>query len=104
MANEKLENLNIIQELKPRAINLDADPIALKPFEAKFIKNLRSQVSKQGNPNSGTSTTEGDNKEVLVPLLSTLEICNPNLPAGQNTTIGTYESVSTNEIYWLVYN
>lgn len=99
----KPENLEVIQAIIPDELNLDIAEDKLQPNEGKFIKNVRRQSSKN-NAGLGTSTIEGDNREVDVPLNSVIQLFSSVLPAGKNQAVLTYESKATNEIYWGIWN
>jgi hypothetical protein len=91
------------EQNKPLLLNLDTAFENLKPNESPFIRDMGYDVN--GNPNTGTQnpTGEGQNFIVLTPLRSNKQIPT-TLPAGNNMTVGSYYSETTQELYYLNKN
>lgn len=92
--------------LLPVVMNLDGDYSKLLPTESPFIKGLTTSINR--NPNLGTGTNnpseEGQNDLSLTPTRSNRKIPNSIKPTGYNKTIGSFESITTHEEYYCVFN
>ena len=91
----------------PTKLQLDKAYEKLKPDESPYIKNLTSNIN--GNPEQGIGTNnptgEGQNMLSLTPVRSNLKLPKSKVPAGKyNKCIGAYESVTTQEMYYVNYN
>lgn len=78
----------------------------IRPDEAAHSQGLSWEIN--ANPEQGIGTNnssqEGSNQYVLTPTRSNLIIPNELLPAGVNSTCGTFESPITKEFYQFVRN
>lgn len=81
-------------------LNLDIDELRFPDNTAYWIKNLRWNTTK----NNAIALGEGANQGVLTPLEGAYKKSSIVLPAGENTTIGTYECKETNHLYVFIYN
>lgn len=98
------EERNIIN---PFLLNMDSAYEKLKPTESPFIKALVWDINANLNQNIGTNnpTNEGQNAYVLSPERGNQIVPNVILPdTGFNKAIGTFESVTTRELYHFNYN
>ena len=87
-------------------INADAAYENIQPNESPFIKNF--EISLNSNPDIGIGTNnpvnEGQNDFVLTPKRSNAAIYDGDMPLGFNKTIGSFESIITQELYQFNYN
>lgn len=88
----------IVKKLKPLSVNTDTAKNDLKETESTFIRGYDIAFSKNGNSN------EGGNFGVGKKMPSNFQTIPIILPAGQNKTIGFYESEELNEAYVLNWN
>lgn len=90
----------------PFFLNLDSDYSKLKPDETPFAKNINWDIN--ANPESGIGTNnpsgEGQNMWVLTPTRSNEVHPNISMPNGINKNIGSFESVTTQELYYFNWN
>lgn len=85
---------------------MDLDVSKLSPTQSSFIKNTRFLLNSNANNsnNSGNGASIGSNTGKITNIISS-EVCiGEALPEGTNKTIGAYEFVDLNEIYWFVWN
>lgn len=90
----------------PEFINTDQAFEHLQPDECGYAKNYETSIN--GNPDIGigsdNGTGEGQNQKVLTPIRSNVVIPTETLPSGFNKNIGTFESTTTQELYYFNYN
>jgi hypothetical protein len=82
-------------------VDVDSDETKIQTNRTFYKKNLTLNVN--SNPNS--SSNEGINYGVNTPYQGTKSIpLNFDVPAGNNNSIGYYQSFETNEVYFFIYN
>lgn len=96
-----------IGKIAPQYLNLDASYEDLQPNESPFIKGVGKGIN--ANPELGLATNnpveEGQNVLVLTPTRSNSKIPDVVLPdTGINIRVGAFESIPTQELYWMNYN
>jgi hypothetical protein len=94
------------ENILPKYLNLDASYENLQPDESPYLAGLESGIN--GNPELGIGTNnptgEGSNTLLLTPSRSNVAIPDVLLPDGYNKNIGSFESITTQEIYYCNYN
>lgn len=90
----------------PLFVQMDKAFEKMSPDETPFAKGLSFEVN--GNPigqgGMNNPTGEGQNLLTLTPTRSNIPFNSLPLPAGYNKDIGSFESVTTQELYWFVFN
>ncbi|MEO7048934.1 MAG: hypothetical protein ABI091_26765 [Ferruginibacter sp.] len=81
-------------------LQLDVAPQFMKDTQARYVKNLWSQLTDLGE----AGTSNGAQAGVLKPLPSNEIYCPLQLPSGDNHAIGSFPSTETKELYVLVFN
>ena len=91
---------------KPLFLNLDSSFQQLKENEAAYIRDITWDINSNKNlrTGSGSASEEGQNLLILTPVKSNMPLTGITLPSGYNKSIGTFESVTTQELYHLNYN
>lgn len=91
---------------KPVFLNLDASIETLQPEEALRIHNYTIDADSNGQlpTATGNGAEEGQNELALKPIRSNKVVPNAALPAGFNKHIGSFYSVTTQELYHMNYN
>lgn len=91
---------------QPLFINLDASLETLKPEEALRIHNYT--IDSDGNgalpTATGNGVDEGSNEIALKPIRSNKKVPDAVLPNGYNQTGGCFESITTQEMYYMNKN
>lgn len=94
------------EKLLPIYINTDTDYENLLPNESPFIKGMGDDIN--ANPDNGNGsnnpTQEGQNVLSLTPTRSNVAMPDVILPDGHNKSIGTFESILTQELYRFNFN
>src|SRR5690554_1869540 len=91
----------------PLFVQTDKDYSRLEPVEVPFIKGMDADIGPNPNAAIGTAnpTGEGQNMYVLTPTKSNQKVPDIGvLPAGINKNILSFESVTTNELYYYNHN
>lgn len=90
----------------PLFVNTDKAVEKLDPTESPFLKDVSFDIN--GNPNIGlgsnNSTGEGQNLLKLTAVRSNKRLDGLILPAGFNKNIGSFESETTQELYYFNFN
>lgn len=94
------------QNILPLSLNLDSSYESLQENESPFIKDLSSSLN--GNPDIGIGSNnpvnEGQNVLVLTPTRSNVAISDISMPEGYNKNIGSFESITTQQLFYFNYN
>jgi hypothetical protein len=95
-----------LDRISPLFINTDKSYKNLLPEEASFITGMSIDINANPGDNIGTSnpTGEGQNDLILTPTRSNEELPNVLKPAGNNKNEGSFESVTTQELYYFNFN
>jgi hypothetical protein len=91
-------------KILPKFINTDVAYDELLPDESPYIKNLEDSINQNPDSNSNNPTKQGQNAVILTPVHSNLKLPDAIAPAGQNKNIGTFQSIETQEMYYLNFN
>lgn len=94
------------QKILPSNLNTDLGYEHLSGDESPFIKGLGIDLNQNPENGNGTNnpTQEGQNVLKLTPTRSNVKIPNVYNPEGYNKNIGSFESITTNEMYSFDYN
>lgn len=94
------------EKIRPLFLDSDSTVELIKEDSCLFSKDLTWDIS--ANPNTGTGTGnptgEGQNFLTLTPIRSNIEVPDTILPEGYNKTVLSFESITTQELYYGVYN
>lgn len=94
------------EEILPLFINTDSAYETMPKTDSPFIKGMSWDVN--SNPvqgiGSNNPTGEGQNLLKLTPTRSNIAVPNVLLPEGYNKSLGSFESVTTQECYALNFN
>lgn len=97
---------DIQQKIFPVKVELDNDESLRTAFNTAYLLNLRSNINRNANfAVDGGTLSQGGNANILSPIQSPEQVC-PNIefPSGNNIAIGGFNSATTQEIYWFVWN
>ena len=95
--------------IKPfQFMNLDSDYSELKSGEAAFLRSITWDINANpANTGTGTSNPSGEGQNLLAASTtrSNERVANTILPnTGWNKNVGSFESVTTNDMFYLNYN
>jgi hypothetical protein len=95
-----------LDRISPLFINTDKSYKNLLPEEAAFITGMSIDINANPGDSIGTSnpTGEGQNDLVLTPSRSNEALPNVLKPEGNNKNNGSFESVTTQELYYANFN
>lgn len=93
-------------KILPQFLNTDGAFEKMLANESPFIKGAEWGINSNPDLGIGTDngTGEGQNTLVLTPTRSNVVIPDTELPSGFNKNIGQFESVTTQELYYMNYN